>query len=843
LTAGKDRNTLLLMGNEQSSPGFAATRRQFLVGSGTAALAAATPLSEQAPSPGQPATGARPEPEWPAPDSLLRRRWTAQWIAVPSQPATLYGVYCFRKALDLAAKPVKFVVHVTADNRYQVYVNGKRVSWGPARGDAFHWRYETVDLAPYLEAGKNVLAAVVWNFGDDAPMAQMTLQTGFVVEGDTAAERAVATGPTWKCLRDESYSPLVFSNGQMRGYFVAGPADRVVAAKHPHGWMTREFDDSKWPAAVNISTAAGRESSDAHTNWLLVARTIPPMRETPERLREIRRVAGIARPAAFPATQEELRIPANAKATLLLDQTYLTTAYPELTVSGGKDSTIRLRYAETLFTPAAPGQRSVKGNRGEVEGKEFVGYHDEYVPDGGVNREFRPLWWRTYRYLELDVQTAAEPLTIHDLKATAVGYPFERRARFDAGSEEITRILDVGWRTAQLCAHETYMDCPYYEQLQYGGDTRIQCLVSLFNTGDARLMRNAIDLINDSRGSDGCTQSRYPGRLQQYIPAWTLWWIGMVRDYWWYADDPAFVRRMLPGVRAVLSFFEGYQKESGSMGPLPWWRNFDWVPGWRGGDAPQEADGSSAPFDLLLMLAYGWASEMETSQGRAGEADYFRGRERQMRATAQKLYWDPKRRLYADTPKLAQFSQHTNTLAVLGEVATGPAARDLMLRILKEKDMAQSAFFFRYYVHCALTKVGEGDQYLDQLGDWRAMLAKGLSTFAEQADSAGGSSRSDCHAWSAHPNIEFFRTVLGVDSAAPNFSRVAVRPHLGKLPFVKGAVPHPKGLVEVRIEPAGQRWNVQVNLPAGVPGEFDWRGAKRELKPGENRFTVNQVVG
>jgi hypothetical protein len=77
------------------------------------------------------------------------------------------------------------------------------------------------------------------------------------------------------------------------------------------------------------------------------------------------------------------------------------------------------------------------------------------------------------------------------------------------------------------------------------------------------------------------------------------------------------------------------------------------------------------------------------------------------------------------------------------------------------------------------------------------------------------------------------RTVLGVDSAAPGFSRVLVRPHLGQLKFVEGTVPHPKGMIEVRVEAAG---NVSVNSP--VDGEFLWRGARRELRAGANRFTI-----
>jgi hypothetical protein len=139
--------------------------------------------------------------------SLLRRAWTARWISAAHAPAGDYTVCRFRRAFDLTIRPERFVVHVSGDNRYQLFVNGHRVVWGPARGDLFHWRYETVDLAPHLVAGRNVLAAVVWNFGELAPDAQITLQTGFVLQGDGEPERVADTGPNWRAIRDESYSP------------------------------------------------------------------------------------------------------------------------------------------------------------------------------------------------------------------------------------------------------------------------------------------------------------------------------------------------------------------------------------------------------------------------------------------------------------------------------------------------------------------------------------------------------------------------------------------------------------------------------------------------------------
>src|SRR5215471_16590290 len=191
--------------------------------------------------------------------------------------------------------------------------------------------------------------------------------------------------------------------------------------------------------------------------------------------------------------------------------------------------------------------------------------------------------------------------------------------------------------------------------------------------------------------------------------------------------------------------------------------------------------------------------------------------------------------MYSATSGKQQMAQHTNTLAVLADLTSGTAARDLMLRILSAPGLAQGALYFKFYMHQALAKVGEGNRYLDQLGDWREMLARGLTTFAERMDLPNNPSRSDCHAWSASPNIELLRTVLGVDSAAPGFARVQVKPHLGKLAFAEGSVPHPKGSVDVRVEAGGA---VRIVLPAGVASDFEWRGVKRELTAGVNQFGV-----
>jgi alpha-L-rhamnosidase len=749
---------------------------------------------------------------------LLTRAWSAHWISAPNSSPFDYGVYHFRRTFELSAAPASFLIHVTADNRYKLYVNGELVSLGPARGDLHHWRYESVDIAPRLKAGKNALAAVVWNFGDLAPEAQITNQSGLLVQGGSPAERIVDTGELWKCARDAAYSPAPREREMARFYYVAGPGEKVDSRLYPWGWERPDFDDSAWQSAAVGSPGAPRDAQDGPNSWMLVPRSIPPMELTPQPITVLR--SG--------STSHE--ISPHTKVTLLYDQTVLTTAYPQLTVSGGKDARIDLGYAEALFLP---GFRD-KGNRNEIEGKQFIGAHDEFTSDGGSRRRFETLWWRTWRYLRVSIETQDQPLTIDDLHGVYTGYPFQRKARFDAGSTEIQKILDTGWRTARLCAHETYMDCPYYEQLQYAGDTRVQALVSLYMTGDGRLMRNAIELLDSSRSAEGATYSRAPSRLQQYIPPFSLWWIGMLHDYWMYRDDAAFVARMLPGVRAVLWFFAAHAQANGSLGRMPWWNFVDWTKQWDGGVPPATAAGNSAPLDLQLLLAYQWAAEMESALGSKSLADEDRQSAARLRDSARQLYWDSGRRLFADAPDKREYSQQANTLAVLAGVSEGREARDLIERVADDTRLVQCSIYFRHYLHSAMNKAGAGDRYLDMLGPWRTMLDRGLTTWAETADPT----RSDCHAWGASPNYELFRTVLGIDSAAPGFARVAIRPFLGKLTHVSGAIPHPKGDIAVTLSLDHDKLKAEVTLPAGVDGQFEWHGQTRELHGGENRLTL-----
>ncbi|MDD4515117.1 alpha-L-rhamnosidase C-terminal domain-containing protein [Massilibacteroides sp.] len=766
--------------------------------------------------------------------SLYDGRWKARWIAVPNEPANTFGVYHFRKNIELEEKPNSFVVHVSADNRYKLYVNGTEVSAGPARGDIYNWNFETIDIAPWLKSGKNTLAAIVWNYADKKPVAQISFnQTGFILQGNTEKEYIVNTDNTWLCYVNKAYSPI---NIHVPGYYVAGPGEKTDAALYPWGWEKPDFDDTSWLKAQNGIEGAMKGARD-YPGRLLVPSPIPPMENKTERFSAVRMEEGIKTPAEFPAKAKDIIVPANSKVRLLLDNQVLMTGYLSVLFSKGKSAEITLGYAEALYEKETDTRKGYsKGNRNEVENKRFIGYEDKIVADGGEHRLSTSLWWRTWRYVNVTIETKDSPLVIHDIYGTYSAYPFRNETAFSVpGHEELNKMLEIGWRTARLCANETYMDCPYYEQLQYFGDTRIQAMISLYNSTDQYMVKNAIEQGRQSIVADGITMSRYPSNLHQFISSFSLWWINMGHDYWMYIGDETYVKTLLPAFRGVLAWYEQWLKPNNSLDFVPHWFFADWSEGFPHGEPIREKNGNSSFQDLMYLLTLDAAAEMEDAIGIPSIATHYRSIASAIRTTFKQYYWDSERQLFADTHDHRSYSQHVNALAVIAGIIEGEDAKGLMRKTLTDTSLAQATIYFRYYVHQALDKAGMGDELLDNLKIWNDQMALGLTTWAEKPEP----SRSDCHAWGSSPNIEFYRILLGIDSSAPGFSEVCISPALGKLKEASGSIPHPKGKISVsyKIDKKGVL-TAEINLPESVTGTFVWKNETRKLNGGKQTIII-----
>ena len=509
---------------------------------------------------------------------------------------------------------------------------------------------------------------------------------------------------------------------------------------------------------------------------------------------------------------EPLTVPARTRRRVLLDLEDYVCAYPRLGLSGGRDSVVQLNWQEALLE--SDGR---KGNRDEIEGKYFrspgrpgaqdpVG--DRFIAGGG-EESFSTLWWEAGRYVEVLIETGDSALTLTELGFTETRYPYEQQSRFASDDDRLERVTGLAFRTLQMCSHETTMDCPFYEQLQYAGDTRIQCLVAYLATGDDRLARQALLAFDRSRSPRGLTTSRYPSRIRQSIPPFSLWWVAMVHDFALWRGDLDFVRTLMPGVRAVLDAHRTQVGPDGVFSTLDGWNFMDWVDGWKSGTPPGAQWGVSALPNLQLAHVAGLAAELESWLGEPGLAERHTALADQVRAAAERTFWSAERGLYADDPEHQHWSEHAQCLAVLAGAEHGPAALERALATDGQDDgLARTSVYFDHYLFEALGRIGRTDAVLDRLDLWFGLLDQGLRTVIEQPEPT----RSDCHAWGAHPVFHLYATLLGVRPTAPGMATVTITPQLGGLARADGTLQTPHGPLRVTVDGS----TVTTDLPSGI---------------------------
>lgn len=759
-----------------------------------------------------------------------RHAWSSYWITHPTESNVDYGVFLFKNEFELFEIPDEFKVYVSADNRYRLFVNGNEVSFGPARGSLEYWRYETLDFSSHLKEGKNIIAAEVFNLGPMRPVAQFSHVTAFILQSERLSDQLNTGIGSWKVMKNHAYHARPVTSEMVLGkYYVAGPCDSIIASLYPFGWENDAFLTQDWTDPGIVQKGSGRGYMHG-SPWMLVPRNIPMMEQKKVQFSSIARqsddLARIDQHRRF-----ECAIPPMTKTRILIDQEELTMGFPEMLVSGGEGAIIKVTYSEALFDDAKN-----KGNRNEIETKEIHGYSDVFVPDGKGEVLFRPLWIRTFRFIQLDIETGESPLTINDYYFKYTVYPFDENGIFVSDDKQLQDIWNVGWRTARLCALETYMDCPYWEQLQYLGDTRIQSLISLYVAGDDRLMRNALLTADRSRTAEGLTMGRGPTFVPQITPPFSLYWVDMVHDFYMHRDDPDFVMQFLPGIEAVLGWFERRMDDSGMLGPLDWFNFSDWTPGFLCGAPAGVDDGNSALISLNFVYALERAAELFAHFGEFQKSLHYKNLSESITASVYKNCFDNHKGLLADTPFKQEFSQHTNIWGILTNSFPDDQVKPVMMKILEEEGLIQTTIYFKFYLFEAMKKAKMADLYLDQLGPWYDMLDEGLTTFKE----GDFDDRSDCHAWGSSPLYHFMSIVGGVYPSSPGFKEVLIKPSFGSLRKINLSIPHPGGALKVELKKIGESGlEGIIIMPDEISGKFEWNGTVMNLEEGVNTVNIN----
>ncbi len=750
-------------------------------------------------------------------------KWPAKWIELEGENRAPF-VALFRLKLNLSS-PLNTLVHVVADERYDLWIDGEPVGEGNERGDRGNWFFESYRIN--LEAGEHTIVAKVWAIGEKAPFAQMTVRPGFLFcPEDEAHVKLLATGEAaW-----ESKLMLGYEFIDQLAAWGTGVRVKVHGDMLPPDWRTGGGESWVAPRKGENGYSASN-LPDLPPSHMLVPATLPAMMGKPWTKGTVRHVdhppTGITSDLVVTKAndladehqgwtdllrfEKPLTIPANTRRRVIFDLDDYVCAYPEVILSGGKGNSLRVHWQEALYDAK---EKVHKGNRDEIEGKVFTtvwhkkdGVGDIFISGGTSSERFDTLWFSCGRYVEFLVETGNESTTIEKVVLYETRYPIEPQTTFSTDDPRAAEVEPLMVRVLQMCSHETYYDCPFYEQLMYIGDTRLQALVTMCISQDDRLVRKALRMFDVSRQVDGITQSRYPSRVRQIIPPFSLWWVAMVHDYAAWRGDKEFVASLMPGVRAVLDHYRQGKTEGGLLHSPKGWNFIDWVPKWNGG-VPPGGNEIGANLNLKAVWVLRQAAEIEEWLGEPELAARCRREAKQIMDTCLRKFYNQERGLFADDLAHTSYSEHAQCLALLAGISDKGIESRCLDGLQHAKDLHKTTVYFRHYLLETFWKFNRPDLLWKELDLWWGLKGQGFKTVLEHNEP----SRSDCHAWGAHPMFHFRASMLGIRPGGLGGKHFTVNPHLGPLKHAEGGIMTSAGEVHVKVDASG----VHVSGPAGI---------------------------
>lgn len=759
--------------------------------------------------------------------------WKAGWIYDKKEFEYEKQCVLFRKRFHLETVPEKAEVMVSADSRYRLFVNGELVLNGPLKGDKYRHYFETFDITSLLRKGGNTLAAQVLHFGADyygeaanfsaGPISVISgSRGGFILHAEALA---VDTDESWKVRRDPSYH-FVYSVDTR----YAGDMEYVDGRACLNGWEQPEYDDSDWDGAVLLGTSDSYNYRGGLAyEWQLTGRDIPNLYETAVYPVRISRQSGGTDFGGI-VTGAAVTVPAHTECCADIDMGELSTCYLKLRMDRGAGAALTLLYSECYCRLDEKTGAKIKEDRNDSRTGDLYGEEDRYIKGEGA-QWYRPFFFRTFRYLRIKVKTGDEPLIINGAEFYMTGYPLTIETALRAENNEVQQMWDISVRTLKRCMHETYEDCPYYEQMQYLMDTDIQMALSYCLSGDDRLARKALLDFHSSQRPDGMLLCNSPASFNQIIPGFALFFPDMVLRHYRYFGDRKVLEFYLPTIMRILGYFEEKLcSRTGLVKDPGFWVFVDWVNEWRVNfGSPVGAD---EPYCYIYSEMYAWGLLNTAAICRElGYGDLERKYKTQhikMTEALNSQAVDPVSGLYLAKPDDQYLSQHAQLWAVLSECATGDRAKEIMRACLNRKDLLVCSYSMSFFLFRALEKAGVYQESGPVWEQWKCLLGLNITTWPE--DNVG--QRSECHAWSAGAIYEITGFSLGIRPEGAGFEVIRIEPCEFELGDMEAEVWTKQGIVKVsrRIWTENGRKKAHFNyrFPKAVPvhvtapnGEFE----------------------
>jgi hypothetical protein len=165
------------------------------------------------------------------------------WIWSDAHGSDRNTVALFRAAFSLPQAPERAELHLFADTCYRLRIGGAVVCYGPGRFAPTHPEYDTVDLAPWLGAGENVITVEAWSPNAHSFHSTRESRGGFIAWGAVEAAGTqidLATPGRWLARAGAAWDAEAPSYSSQQP-----PVEIVDLRQLPEAWFTAG-DSAGW---------------------------------------------------------------------------------------------------------------------------------------------------------------------------------------------------------------------------------------------------------------------------------------------------------------------------------------------------------------------------------------------------------------------------------------------------------------------------------------------------------------------------------------------------------------------------------------------------------------------
>ena len=786
----------------------------------------------------------------------------AKWIWYPAGRTLQNTFVLFRKDIVLDKKPHKAIGWILADSRYRLFVNGKRIQWGPAPSDPRWQEADPIDLTAFLTEGKNVIAVEVCFFGSGDGTHPMG-KPGFILNLDMDQEKLV-TDASWDCFLAKSWRP-----GQYKRWFLRSLQEEFDARLYPYGWDTSDFKpDENWTKAILVSQD-GKEPSVCNSSSEYVWEIFGD-----KQLSEIRkRSIPTMREFDFHATtlEESMWIhwkrPAEDYFDLLVSDAFETIDKPitrslgdgewEISPQGNYAAALTFSFPEQgvgwpHFTIDAPEGTIVELLVHEAHqkgGPALINSHfnswSRFICKEGINH-FETFDFESFRWLQLHIRNFNRPIKIASVGMRRRIYPWKSEPTIVISDDTIQHVVNAAVNTLFNCAQETLVDGMARERQQYSGDGSHQLHAVIQTLGDITLPYRFVNTFSQGLSIDGYFMDSWPAwdRLartverQMHLTGWGPILdhsIGFCFDafhYYMYTGDLQGLKEVYPRLLSFFSYLYKLTDKSEHLVPV---ENLGMCSVYIDHEAYKQTKHKQLALNLYIVaMCRNALSTLCQAFGDTQKADEINQYAADILQGCIQKFWDKEQQVYVNNlpwkdeeGEIRYCDRSLATALIFDLCPNGETAKALNLLEQSPAEMGVSYPCNAVWPLWALVKYRKINTVLSDLrekwGNMSSVWANNTLQEFWQAYPDEGSQWSHC---AMYPLIALNQGIAGVHPLKPGCERIKMEPQLGDLEHIRFDVQTPKGAIQFSAQGIKGKRELRLQIPESLSIEL--RLDKRE---------------